>query len=57
MVPRQGRLQSWKIFRRNPVEGIAAIDLFIVATIDQSAFAIWSCVVARSEAARTRTER
>jgi hypothetical protein len=57
MVPRQGRLQSWKIFRRNHVEEIAAIDLFIVATIDQSAFAIRSCVVARSEAARTRTER
>jgi hypothetical protein len=57
MVPRQGRLQSWKIFLRNHVEEIAAIDLFIVATIDQSAFAIRSCIIARSEAARTRTER
>ncbi len=34
MVPRQGRpLQSWKIFLRNHVQEIAAIDLFAVATI------------------------
>jgi len=34
VVPRQGRpLQSWKIFLRNYVEEIAAIDLFVVPTI------------------------
>ena len=34
MVPRRDRpLQSWKTFVRNHMEGIAAIDLFVVTTI------------------------
>jgi hypothetical protein len=34
MVPRPDRpLQSWKTFLRNHMEGIAAIDLFVVPTI------------------------
>jgi hypothetical protein len=34
MVPRRGRpLQTWKSFLRNQMEGIAAIDLFVVPTI------------------------
>jgi hypothetical protein len=34
MVPRRGRpLQTWKIFLHNQMEGIAAIDLFVVPTI------------------------
>jgi hypothetical protein len=34
MVPRRDRpLQSWKTFVRNHMEGIAAIDLFVVPTI------------------------
>jgi hypothetical protein len=34
MVPRRGRpLQTWKTFLHNQVEGIAAIDLFVVPTI------------------------
>jgi transposase InsO family protein len=34
MVPRRGRpLQTWKTFLHNQMEGIAAIDLFVVPTI------------------------
>jgi hypothetical protein len=34
MVPRPDRpLQTWKTFVRNHMEGIAAIDLFVVPTI------------------------
>src|SRR6266852_8585435 len=34
MVPRRDRpLQTWKTFLRNHMEGIASIDLFVVATI------------------------
>ena len=34
MVPRRDRpLQTWKTFVRNHMEGIAAIDLFVVPTI------------------------
>jgi hypothetical protein len=34
MVPRRGGpLQTWKIFLRNNMDGIASIDLFVVPTI------------------------
>jgi Integrase core domain len=34
MVPRRGRpLQTWKTFLHNQMEGIAAVDLFVVPTI------------------------
>jgi hypothetical protein len=34
MVPQRGRpLQTWKTFLRNQMEGIAAIDLFVLPTI------------------------
>src|ERR1700738_2863366 len=34
MVPRRGRpLQTWKTFLHNQMEGIAAIDLFVVPTV------------------------
>src|ERR1700674_1910201 len=43
MVPRQGRpLQTWKIFLRNTVEEIAAIDLFAVPAFLSEAIGI-SC--------------
>jgi hypothetical protein len=45
MVPRRDRpLQSWKTFVRNHMEGIAAIDLFVVPTITfQQLFAFLVC--------------
>ena len=56
MVPRPDRpLQTWKVFVRNHMEGIASIDLFVVPTIAFAISSRWS--VARRRRGRSRRAR